>query len=256
MQHSLFLMIMDRVCECDDYFVQKRDACGLWGLSSIQKCTVALRMLAYGVIADATDKYCRIGESIAMESMKRFCKAIRAEFGDHHLRQPTREDFETQLSINAERGFPGMFASLDCMHYEWKNCPVAWQGDYGDRDGDKSIILEAIANQSLHIWHVFFGLPRSNNDINVLDRFPLIHNMLTIETTDMRFVVNGVEYNCYYLLADGIYPQWSCFVQTIHEPSDEKRAHFAKRQEACRKDLERCFGVLQARFAIIQNPCR
>jgi hypothetical protein len=20
---------------------------------------------------------------------------------------------------------PGMFASLDCMHYEWKNCPLA-----------------------------------------------------------------------------------------------------------------------------------
>jgi hypothetical protein len=45
MQHSFFLMIIDRVCECDDYFVQKRDACGLWGLSSIQKCTATLYML-------------------------------------------------------------------------------------------------------------------------------------------------------------------------------------------------------------------
>jgi hypothetical protein len=63
----------------------------------------------------------------------------------------TRADFEKQLSINAQRGFPGMFASLDCMHYLWKNCPVAWQGDFGDRDGKNSIILEAIADQSLHI---------------------------------------------------------------------------------------------------------
>lgn len=38
-------------------------------------------------------------------------------------------------------------------------------------------------------------------------------------------------------------------------PGDEKRKHFASRQEACRKDVERCFGVLQARFAIIRNPC-
>jgi hypothetical protein len=48
------------------------------------------------------------------------------------------------------------------MNLEWKNCLVAWQGDFGDRDGDrdgdKSIILEAIAYQSLYIWHVFFGL--------------------------------------------------------------------------------------------------
>jgi hypothetical protein len=38
-------------------------------------------------------------------------------------------------------------------------------------------------------------------------------------------------------------------------PRDEKRAHFAKRQEACRKDVECCFGVLQGRFSIISNPC-
>ena len=246
MQRSLFLRVMARVCARDDWFVQKLDACGSLGLSSIQKCTVALHMLAYGVTADTTDEYCHIGESTAMESMKRFCQAVRAEFGPHYLRQPTRADFEAQLSINVARGFPGMFALLDCMHYVWKNCPVAWQGDYGDRDGSKSIILEAIADQSLRIWHVFFGLSGSNNDINVLDRSPLVHNMLTSDATDMTFIVNGCEYNRYYLLADRIYPSCSCFVQTIHEPTDEKRAHFAKRQEACRKDVERCFGVLQA----------
>jgi hypothetical protein len=256
MRRSLFLTIMERVCTRDSYFLQKPDALGVLGLSSRQKLTAALRMLALGVCADAMDEYCRISETTAMECMKRFCVAIRAEFGEYHLRQPTQADFEKQLAINAARGFPGMFGSLDCMHYEWKNCPVAWQGDFGDRDGNKSIILEAIADQSLHIWHIFFGLPGSNNDLNVLDRSPLVHNMLTGAACDMTFEVNGQEYDRYYLLADGIYPQWSCFVQSIHMPGDEKRAHFAKRQEACRKDVERCFGVLQARFAIIRNPCR
>ena len=62
-----------------------------------------------------------------MECMKRFCVA---EFGGYHLRQPTRTYYLQQLGINSARGFPDMFASLDCMHYEWKNCPVVWQGDY------------------------------------------------------------------------------------------------------------------------------
>ncbi|KAK6777273.1 hypothetical protein RDI58_023990 [Solanum bulbocastanum] len=31
------------------------------------------RMLAYGLLADATDEYVKIGESTTIESMKRFC---------------------------------------------------------------------------------------------------------------------------------------------------------------------------------------
>ena len=60
----------------------------------------------------------------------------------------TKEDLEKQVAINTERGWPGMFASLDCMHYEWKNCPTAWQGTFQDREGKNSIILEAIADMA------------------------------------------------------------------------------------------------------------
>lgn len=70
MRRDLFLTIMDAVCEFDPYFVQRRDATGALGLFPHQKCTAAVRMLAYGVSADSTDEYCRIGESTAMESMK------------------------------------------------------------------------------------------------------------------------------------------------------------------------------------------
>ena len=68
---------MEWVCICDNYFLQKLDACGLPGLSSHQKITAALRILCYGMYADATDKYYRTSKSMAMESLKKFCVAIR-----------------------------------------------------------------------------------------------------------------------------------------------------------------------------------
>jgi hypothetical protein len=157
MRRSLFCFILEKVCIRDVYFIKKMDAAGLVGLSSRQKVTAALRMLALGVCADTQDDYCRTSESTAMECMGRFCVVVRAEFGECYLRKPTYEDYRKQLAINEARGFPGMFGFLDCMHYEWKNCPVTWQGDFGDRDGKKSIILEAVADQSLHIWHIFLA---------------------------------------------------------------------------------------------------
>jgi len=59
-----------------------------------------------------------------------------------------------------------------------------------------------------------------------------------------------------YYLADGIYPSYPTFVKSIRLPQSEPDKLFAKHQEGCRKDIERAFGVLQARFKIIREPAR
>ena len=162
------------------------------GLSSLQKCTVALYMLAYGVLADACDEYYRLGESTAMEAMKRWVVAIRGYFEAQYLRQSSRADLDRQVQIKIAHGLPDMFAILDCMQWTWKNCLVAWQGQFQDKNKNQSVILEAIADQSLWLWHIFFGLLGGNNDISVLDRSPLIANLLKGEGQNISFHVTGM----------------------------------------------------------------
>jgi hypothetical protein len=60
----------------------------------------------------------------------------------------------------------------------------------------------------------------------------MVANMLN-GASDMRF---KNEWQC---LSLDIYPPWSCFVQTIDEPHDEKGLHSTKMQESARKDIER-----------------
>ena len=92
-----------------------------------------------------------------------------------------------QMGINEKRGWLGTFGSLDCMHLNWKNCPSAWQGQFIDKDGNYTIILEAICDQSLWIWHAIFGMSGTNNDITVLGNSPLLHNYVENQVHDLQF---------------------------------------------------------------------
>lgn len=256
MSRSLFLRIVEAVKNHDGYFEQRSDAVGRLGLSTLQKVTAAFRVLAYAMPADAVDEYINIGESTTLECVKRFCRAIVQIFSDHYLRPPNNNDVERLLYIGRKRGFPGMLGSLDCMHWKWKNCPTAWAGQYAGRSGKPTIILEIIADYDLWIWHAYFGMPGSNNDINVLERSHLFSDLARGIAPPAHYVIQGKEYDMGYYLADGIYPKWATLVQTIHEPRTAKKKYFAMKQESCRKDVERAFGVLQSRFAIVANPVR
>ena len=121
---------------------------------------------------------------------------------------------------------------------------------------EPTIILEAVASQDLWIWHAFFGMSGSLNDINVLDRSPIFAALGEGRTAPVNYTINGHEYTMGYYLADGIYPNWSTFVKTIPRPLGAKRKYFASKQESARKDVERAFGVLQSRFAIVRGPIR
>ncbi|XP_048615643.1 uncharacterized protein LOC111213371 [Brassica napus] len=158
------------------------------GISPLQKCTAALRRLAYGCAADVVDEYLRLGESTALSCLSNFTEGVIQLFGDEYLRRLTPEDLQRLLDIGEMRGFPGMIGSIDCR------------------------------------------APR------------------------VQYVVNGHPYDLAYYLTDSIYPKWSTFIQSISNPQGPEAELFAKVQESTRKDVERAFGVLQARFAIVKNP--
>jgi hypothetical protein len=73
-------------------------------------------MIANGVTADATDEYVRVGESTALECLRKFAVAVVEVFGPEYLRLPNKYDTARVLAIGESREFPGMLGSIDCMH--------------------------------------------------------------------------------------------------------------------------------------------
>ncbi|XP_073367731.1 uncharacterized protein [Aegilops tauschii subsp. strangulata] len=256
MARHLFNRIREGVVGYDNYFECKENALGKIGFSSYQKYTATIQMLAYRVLGDLIDEYVCMSESTCLESMYMFCKAVIVVFGPMYLREPTAQDTTRLLAMNASRGFPEMLDSIDCMHWDWKNCPFAWQGQNKGLVRACTVILEVVASQDLWISHSFFGMAGSHNDINVLQRSPVFARLAEGNNSPVNVTVNAHNYDKEYYLGDGIYSQWTTIVKTIPNPIREKRKRFAQEQESARKDVERAFGVLQSRLGIVRYPAR
>jgi hypothetical protein len=165
MRRHVFKRLVDVVQQVDPYFIQCPNCAGEIGLSALQKVVAVVRILAYGIPADVVNEYVRIGESTAHEALKHFCMAIQTGFGAYYLHAPNAVDIARLLQVGESWGFPGMLGSVDCMHWEWRNCPSAWKWIFTGRGKYPSMIIEAVASYDLWIWHAYFEMPGSCNDI-------------------------------------------------------------------------------------------
>ncbi|GJX49211.1 putative nuclease HARBI1 [Tanacetum coccineum] len=179
----------------------------------------------------------RMSGVVARKSLMSFVQGVISCFGDKYLRRPNENDLTRLLYLGEQHGFPG------------------WAGQYARRSGKPTIIWNQMLSYDLWIWHAFFGTPGSCNDINVLHRSPIFSDVLEVRAPKVSYVVNGNKKNMPYYLTDDIYPSWAAFVKSITSPQIRKHRLFAQHQEAVRKDVERAFGVLQARFAFLRCPC-
>jgi len=169
----------------------------------------------------------------------------------------TKADAErvTQLHFQ-QHGVHGMLGCLDCMHVVWKNCPVALQGAFTGKEGTPTLVLEAMSDFNLWIWHASFGFAGALNDLNIWENSLLLQDMLdgTMASLDFEFWIGGKLFKKLFFLVDGIYPETARFVKTVTVPIGPAQKKFSAWQEATCKNIERAFGVLQRKFQILCHP--
>ncbi|XP_023752313.1 uncharacterized protein LOC111900662 [Lactuca sativa] len=81
MRIELFLRIVGDLEGRFPYFQWKMDARRIKCFSPIQKCTTAIRQLAYDMGADKWDDYFRMSERTVQECVYKFCKMICLVYG-------------------------------------------------------------------------------------------------------------------------------------------------------------------------------
>nr|GEV01128.1 hypothetical protein [Tanacetum cinerariifolium] len=178
MARPLFNKIVNAVSNHCAHFQSNPDFAGREGISSLIKCTSAIRQLTYDVNTSFLDEYMQISERSSRKVLDHFCQVVMEIYGPEFLRKPTVTDVEKLYRHHEENhGFPEMLESLDCTDWEWFGCSYAFKVQYVRRD---------------------------------------------------------------------------------HEPADDdhKRILYKKKQDSTRKDVERAFGILKKKWAILANPTR
>ncbi|GJX93881.1 Toll/interleukin-1 receptor domain-containing protein, partial [Tanacetum coccineum] len=161
MSSTLFNKIVNNILSYDvepipeyfTYFRQRHDATGHLSIGPILKCTSVIRQLAYGTAPDAFDEYFQIVERTLRECLDNFTKYIHVLYVEKFLRKPIAADIQKTYELHEQKhGLPGMLVSIDCMHWEWRNCPKALHGQFKRRDHKyPTIMLEAVVDQKLWI---------------------------------------------------------------------------------------------------------
>ena len=123
---------------------------------------------------------------------------------------------------------------------------------YQDRNKKKSIVAEAIAGHDMYIFQAFVGLPGCLNDINIMGRTDTQSKYMHSAAIDIKFKLASQEFTGAYFLADGIYPDYPYLMKSIPEPVNMKQKLFARVQEGVRKDVERTFARLHAKWHILK----
>nr|GEW52619.1 RNA-directed DNA polymerase, eukaryota, reverse transcriptase zinc-binding domain protein [Tanacetum cinerariifolium] len=118
-------LIFDDIVLLAFNWCHSRYCTGRLGISSLLKCTSAIRQLAYNTVPDALDGYLQMSQATSCLSLEHFCRFVMEIIGPEYLRRPT---------ISEKNGLLRMLGSLDYTDSEWFGCPIAYKVQYCRRD--------------------------------------------------------------------------------------------------------------------------
>ena len=73
-------------------------------------------------------------------------------FEQEYLRKPTQADVNRLLAVVEPRDFPRMLGSIDCIYWEWKNCPSGWKEEFAKTNYKvPTLLLDPMASYDLWI---------------------------------------------------------------------------------------------------------
>jgi len=175
----------------------------------LKKVMAAFRVIANGEAADRHDEYVRLSRTVTAKLNKTLMEFIVRRWGPAYQRRPNQEEINNITERNKQRRMPEFMGDLANCHWEWHQCRTGMAGASQSRRGKRGIVVEAVCDEDLWVWHLFVVAPGSVNVSSVMQQWPL-YLEVTVGRWPPRgapFTIKGRARALPYYLVDGLYPR-------------------------------------------------
>lgn len=220
------------------------------------KCMIALNVLGRGSCCHAMVVASGVGESTCLQLFHAFIRGMVKYFFKDTVKPPTGERLKVVMDTYARLGYPGAVGSIDCTHIFWNKCPVAMSNLCRGKDKFPSLSFEVVVDHKGFIHSCTDGFVGTCSDKLIVVNDPYAKLIARGLYKDVEFSLyneNGsfTTYAGCYLISDCGYTRQWMFQMPVHNACDARSVYWSEFLESVRKDVERTFGILKARFLFL-----
>ena len=259
MPRPFFLDLVARAT-AENWFpsVGRTDALGQRGapLGLLMLC--ALNVLGRATVFAAFENLANVSGQTVRKFFMEFCSQARTRLYPEFVTMPTsQEDFDNYSREFGIAGLHGCVGCADGVHVELKQCAQNLRNSRIGKEGYPSVAFNVTATLRRRILYSTLGRPgKSNDKTNILyDQFAMNIRSRKYDWTWTRTTSDGVSRTMRgpYLIVDNGYHSWPCLVAPMKKTSVPEEIRFSKWLESIRKCIECTFGILKARFTILDD---
>ncbi|MED6181707.1 hypothetical protein PIB30_118851 [Stylosanthes scabra] len=195
-------------------------------------------------------RFCRSGETVS----KFFNKVLRAVIRVQSLLFVKSTPVEEDCTNPTWKKFKGCLGALDGTYIE-VTVPESDKSRYRTRKGKVCTNVLGVCNRDLRFVYVLSGWERSASDSRVLRDAITRRNSLKVPHGNYYLVDAG------YTNGPGFLAPYRSTRYHVREWAHGSRApcnhqeYFNKKHSSARNVIERCFGLLKKKWAILRSPC-
>ena len=212
-------------------------------LDATTQFLVVLRMLATGAHQILDGDYFKVDQSTVSKTFARVIREI-ARLRTMYIIWPNEDQARNQM-VKFQRiaGFPGAFGCIDGTHVEWIANGVNNRERFRNRKNRLSINVQVVCDADMRVLDVVAKWPGS------------VHDSRVFNTSKTRAKLENQAFNG-WLLGDKGYACKKYLMTPCYRQNNEPEQRYNRSHATTRNVIERMFGAMKRKFAILQSRIR